>query len=69
MVGVHIPLSTLASGFSLQDEVLCLREWLGLQMGLFGSVGEFTSQEQTLINEGWELVDKYFSFSPSVGKL
>lgn len=57
--------STPASSFSLPQDLPWLKEWLGLQMGLVRSVGELMPWEQPSTNEGWELVDKYPSFSPS----
>ena len=61
--------STPASCFSLLEDVSCLREWFGLQMGLVRGVKELMSLEQDLANEKWELVEEYPRFTPSVGQL
>lgn len=66
MVGVlcislwSIPVSC----FSLLEDVSCLREWFGLQMGLVRGVKELMSLEQASANEKWELVEKYPRFFP-----
>lgn len=73
MLGVLsiLPWSTLASCFLLQEEMPCLSECLGLHRRLVRKVGKLKclSQEQTSTNEGWELMNKYLSFSPAVGQL